>query len=81
MAPISRKHPMLRRSQAMWVSRRVWQPRLPLVMTPLGFVLCNGAHPNSHRFQDIGVWKSASLGCAPCFLSHFLDAEKVRSAT
>ncbi|CDX45589.1 Cl-channel voltage-gated family protein [Mesorhizobium sp. ORS 3359] len=23
-----RKHPMLRRSQAMWVSRRVWQPRL-----------------------------------------------------
>ncbi|MGX5841049.1 chloride channel protein [Mesorhizobium sp. ArgA1] len=81
MAPISRKHPMLRRSQAMWVSRRVWQPRivfwagaisiglisvlfavladqaqalfhiaighqggwrfyLPLVMTPLGFVLC-----------------------------------------
>jgi H+/Cl- antiporter ClcA len=81
MAPISRKHPMLRRSQAMWVSRRVWQPRivfwagaisiglisvlfavladraqalfhiaighqgswrfyLPLVLTPLGFVLC-----------------------------------------
>ena len=81
MAGISRKHPMLRRSQAMWVSRRVWQPRivfwagaisiglisvlfailadqaqalfhavigtsggwrfyLPLVMTPLGFVLC-----------------------------------------
>ncbi|MGX9144574.1 chloride channel protein [Mesorhizobium sp. 128a] len=81
MALISRKHPMLRRSQAMWVSRRVWQPRivfwagaisiglisvlfavladqaqalfhiaighqggwrfyLPLVMTPLGFVLC-----------------------------------------
>ena len=81
MAGVSRKHPMLRRSQAMWVSRRVWQPRivfwagaisiglisvlfamladqaqalfhtviaisggwrfyLPLVMTPLGFVLC-----------------------------------------
>ena len=28
MAGISRKHRMLRRSQAMWVSRRVWQPRL-----------------------------------------------------
>jgi H+/Cl- antiporter ClcA len=81
MAGISRKYPMLRRSQAMWISRRVWQPRLvfwagaisiglisvlfatladraqalfhlvtggdggwrfylPLVMTPLGFVLC-----------------------------------------
>lgn len=81
MARISRRHPMLRRSQAMWVSRRVWQPRivfwagaisiglisvlfavladqaqalfhsvidtdsgwrfyLPLVLTPLGFVLC-----------------------------------------
>lgn len=81
MARLSRRHPMLRRSQAMWVSRRVWQPRiifwagaisiglisvlfamladqaqalfhtvidsgsgwrfyLPLVMTPLGFVLC-----------------------------------------
>ncbi|RWB83697.1 MAG: chloride channel protein [Mesorhizobium sp.] len=81
MAGLSRKHPMLRRSRAMWASRRVWQPRLvfwagaisiglisvlfailadwaqalfhalvgahdgwrfylPLVMTPLGFVLC-----------------------------------------
>ncbi|TPI74616.1 chloride channel protein [Mesorhizobium sp. B2-8-9] len=81
MAGISRKYPMLRRSQAMWTSRRIWQPRLvfwagavsiglisvlfaaladqaqelfhvlvgrdtgwrsylPLVMTPLGFVLC-----------------------------------------
>lgn len=81
MARLSRRHPMLRRSQAMWVSRRVWQPRivfwagaisiglisvlfamladqaqalfhtvidsgsgwrfyLPLVLTPLGFVLC-----------------------------------------
>ncbi|MFD1984195.1 chloride channel protein [Mesorhizobium newzealandense] len=81
MAGFSRKYPMVRRSQAMWVSRRVWQPRivfwagaisiglisvlfavladraqalfhiaighqggwrfyLPLVMTPLGFVLC-----------------------------------------
>ncbi|RUU13157.1 chloride channel protein, partial [Mesorhizobium sp. USDA-HM6] len=79
MAGISRKYPMLRRSQAMWASRRVWQPRLvfwagavsiglisvlfamladraqalfhsvtsgggrfylPLIMTPLGFVVC-----------------------------------------
>ncbi|TRC78269.1 chloride channel protein [Mesorhizobium sp. WSM4310] len=81
MAGISRKYPMLRRSQAMWASRRVWQPRLvfwagaisiglisvlfailadraqalfhlvtgngggwrfylPLIITPLGFVLC-----------------------------------------
>ncbi|CDX22625.1 Cl-channel voltage-gated family protein [Mesorhizobium plurifarium] len=81
MAGISRKYRLLRRSQAMWVSRRVWQPRLvfwagaisiglisvlfalladraqalfhvmtgneggwrfylPLVVTPLGFVLC-----------------------------------------
>ena len=81
MAGISRKYRMLRRSHAMWVSRRVWQPRLvfwagaisiglisvlfalladraqalfhamtgndggwrfylPLVLTPLGFVLC-----------------------------------------
>jgi len=81
MAPQSRKYPMLRRSRAMWGSRRVWQPRLvfwagavsigiisvlfavladkaqalfhmmigdggdrrfylPLVVTPLGFVLC-----------------------------------------
>ncbi|RUW76267.1 chloride channel protein, partial [Mesorhizobium sp. M2A.F.Ca.ET.067.02.1.1] len=81
MAGISRKYPMLRRSHAMWVSRRVWQPRLvfwagaisiglisvlfalladraqalfhvmtgneggwrfylPLIVTPLGFVLC-----------------------------------------
>ncbi|TIN15439.1 MAG: chloride channel protein, partial [Mesorhizobium sp.] len=28
MAGISRRYPMLRRSQAMWASRRVWQPRL-----------------------------------------------------
>lgn len=28
MAGISRKYRMLRRSQAMWVSRRVWQPRM-----------------------------------------------------
>ena len=28
MAGTSRKHPMLRRSRAMWGSRRVWQPRL-----------------------------------------------------
>ncbi|TPL82771.1 chloride channel protein [Mesorhizobium sp. B2-3-14] len=28
MAGQSRKHPMLRRSRAMWASRRVWQPRL-----------------------------------------------------
>ncbi|GLQ80277.1 chloride channel protein [Mesorhizobium huakuii] len=28
MAPQSRKYPMLRRSRAMWGSRRVWQPRL-----------------------------------------------------
>lgn len=28
MAALSRKSRMLRRSQAMWVSRRVWQPRL-----------------------------------------------------
>ena len=81
MASISRKYRMLGRSQAMWISRRVWQPRLvfwagaisigftsvlfailadkaqalfhsligttggwrfymPLVVTPLGFVLC-----------------------------------------
>jgi len=81
MAGTSRKFPMLRRSRAMWGSRRVWQPRLvfwagavsigvisvlfavladraqalfhvmigdgggwrfylPLVVTPLGFVLC-----------------------------------------
>ena len=81
MAGTSRKYPMLRRSRAMWGSRRVWQPRLvfwagaiaiglisvlfavladkaqglfhviigneggwrsflPLVITPLGFVLC-----------------------------------------
>lgn len=81
MAPQSRKYPMLRRSRAMWGSRRVWQPRLvfwagavgigvisvlfavladkaqalfhmmtgdgggwrfylPLIVTPLGFVLC-----------------------------------------
>lgn len=81
MAGTSRKYPMLRRSRAMWASRRVWQPRLvfwagavsigvisvlfavladkaqalfhvmigdhggwrvylPLIVTPLGFVLC-----------------------------------------
>jgi H+/Cl- antiporter ClcA len=81
MAGTSRRHPLLRRSRAMWGSRRVWQPRLvfwagavaigvisvlfavladraqelfrqltggeigwrtylPLVVTPLGFVLC-----------------------------------------
>ncbi|WP_214476491.1 chloride channel protein [Mesorhizobium sp. dw_380] len=81
MAGISRKYPMLRRSRAMWGSRRVWLPRLvfwagavgigvisvlfavladkaqglfhlmtgdgggwrfylPLIVTPLGFVLC-----------------------------------------
>ncbi|KRB20781.1 chloride channel protein [Mesorhizobium sp. Root172] len=81
MAGTSRKYPMLRRSRAMWGSRRVWQPRLvfwagavsigvisvlfavladkaqvlfhvmtgdgggwrfylPLMVTPLGFVLC-----------------------------------------
>jgi hypothetical protein len=28
MASISRKYRMLGRSQAMWISRRVWQPRL-----------------------------------------------------
>ncbi|TIT88442.1 MAG: chloride channel protein, partial [Mesorhizobium sp.] len=28
MAGISRKYRLLRRSHAMWVSRRVWQPRL-----------------------------------------------------
>ncbi|MDX8450314.1 chloride channel protein [Mesorhizobium captivum] len=28
MAGISRKYPMLRRSRAMWASRRIWQPRL-----------------------------------------------------
>ncbi|TIT63634.1 MAG: chloride channel protein [Mesorhizobium sp.] len=28
MAGQSRRHPMLRRSRAMWASRRVWQPRL-----------------------------------------------------
>ncbi|TIM89815.1 MAG: chloride channel protein, partial [Mesorhizobium sp.] len=28
MAGIWRRYPMLRRSQAMWASRRVWQPRL-----------------------------------------------------
>jgi H+/Cl- antiporter ClcA len=28
MTGISRKYPMLRRSHAMWGSRRVWQPRL-----------------------------------------------------
>ncbi len=28
MARLSRKHPMLRRSHAMWTSRRIWQPRL-----------------------------------------------------
>lgn len=28
MAGASRKYPMLRRSRAMWASRRVWQPRL-----------------------------------------------------
>ncbi|TGQ74664.1 chloride channel protein [Mesorhizobium sp. M00.F.Ca.ET.186.01.1.1] len=81
MAGTSRKYPLLRRSRAMWASRRVWRPRLvfwagaisiggisvvfamladkaqalfhamtscdggwrfylPLVVTPLGFVLC-----------------------------------------
>src|ERR1700754_129892 len=28
MIGIARKHPMLRRSRAMWGSRRVWRPRL-----------------------------------------------------
>ena len=28
MAGVSRRYPMLRRTRAMWVSRRVWQPRL-----------------------------------------------------
>ncbi len=28
MGGISRKYPLLRRSQAMWMSRRIWQPRL-----------------------------------------------------
>lgn len=97
MARISRRHPMLRRSQAMWVSRRVWQPRiifwagaisiglisvlfavladqaqalfhtiidsdsgrrfyLPLVMTPLGFVLCTWlAHSFFPGSQGSGI--------------------------
>ncbi|CDX49107.1 Cl-channel voltage-gated family protein [Mesorhizobium plurifarium] len=97
MAGISRKYRMLRRSQAMWISRRVWQPRLvfwagaisiglisvlfaimadqaqalfhavigndggwrfylPLVITPLGFVLCGWlAHSFFPGSQGSGI--------------------------
>jgi hypothetical protein len=39
MAGIARKYPMLRRSQAMWGSRRVWQPRLVFWLGAIGIGL------------------------------------------
>lgn len=66
MAHISRRHPMLRRSQAMWVSRRAWQPRIVFwagaisvgLISVLFAVLADGAQALCHiAIGHQGGWR------------------------